>query len=70
MSHDVFTIHPENWNRIELQVQTRWYCQELCSEEYGSGGVSELENSVGEGFPFEEGEDQRGGIEFAPVLGR
>ena len=46
------------------------YCQELCSEEYGSGGVSELENSVGEDLPFEEGEDQGGGIEFAPVLGR
>ena len=46
------------------------YCQELCSEECGSGGVSELENSVGEDLPFEEGEDQGGGIEFAPVPGR
>ena len=44
------------------------YCQELCSEECGSGGVSELVNSVGEDLPFEEGEDQGGGIEFAPVL--
>jgi len=49
---------------------TRRHCQDLCSEEYGSGGVSELENSVGEDLPFEEGEDQGGGIEFAPVLGR
>jgi len=32
--------------------------------------VGELENSVGEDLPFEEGEDQGGGIEFAPVLGR
>ena len=32
--------------------------------------MSELENSVGEDLPFEEGEDQGGGIEFAPVLGR
>ncbi len=32
--------------------------------------MSELENSVGEDLPFEEGEDQSGGIEFAPVLGR
>jgi len=46
------------------------YCQELCFEECRSGGVSELENSVGEDLPFEEGEDQGGGIEFAPVLGR
>ena len=32
--------------------------------------MSELENSVGEDLPFEEGEDQGGGIEFAPVPGR
>jgi len=43
------------------------YRQEWFFEEYESGGVSELENSVGEDLPFEEGEDQGGGIEFAPV---
>ena len=32
--------------------------------------MSELENSVGEDLPFKEGEDQGGGVEFAPVLGR
>ncbi len=41
----------------------------MCSEECGSGGVSQLEHSVGEDLPFEEGEDQGGSIEFAPVLG-
>ncbi|MFM8582278.1 MAG: hypothetical protein ACKOFW_12335, partial [Planctomycetaceae bacterium] len=46
------------------------YCQELCFEECGSGGVSELNDSVGEDLSLDEGEDEFGGIEFAPVLGR
>jgi transposase len=46
------------------------YCHELCFEVCGSGGVSELEHSVGEDLPFEGGEDQGGGIEVAPVPGR
>ena len=34
------------------------YCQELCSEECGSGGVSELKDSVGENLSLDEGEDE------------
>lgn len=36
----------------------RRYCQELCSEECGSGGVSELKDTVGEDLSLEEGEDE------------
>jgi len=55
--------------RAQDTVERR-YWQELCSEECGSGGVSKLENSVGEDLPFNNGEDQGGGIESSPVLGR
>jgi YD repeat-containing protein len=40
-------------------VLTR-YCQELCFEECGSGGVSELKDSVGEDLSLDEGEDEFG----------
>jgi predicted HTH transcriptional regulator len=36
------------------------YCQELCFEECGSGGVSELKDSVGEDLSLDEGEDEFG----------
>ncbi len=46
------------------------YCQELCSDEGGSGGVSELKNSVGEALSLELAANAFGVIDFAPVPGR
>jgi hypothetical protein len=39
---------------------TRSSYQKLCSEECGSGGVSELKDSVGEDLSLDEGEDELG----------
>jgi hypothetical protein len=46
------------------------YCQELCSEECDSGGVSELKDSVGEDLSLEEGANAFAGIDFAALPGR
>jgi hypothetical protein len=43
-----------------VESRTERYCQQLCSEKCGSGGLCELEESSNEDFSLEEGKEQLG----------